>query len=87
MNVTFVKRFLLECDAMYSGVEAPSFWSDTRSPEDSIMPQGTGNFVVIAVRTSYLTHTFFCNTSKCTHFIIYAYNLSHGYFMFWRSLS
>ena len=45
MNVTFVKRFLLECDAMYSGMEAPSVWSDTRSPEDSIMPQGTGNFV------------------------------------------
>lgn len=39
--VTFVKRFLLECDGMYSGTEAPSFWSDTRSREDSIMPQGT----------------------------------------------
>ena len=81
MNVTFVKRFLLECDAIYSGMEAPSFWSDRRSPEDSIMPQGTKNFVVIAVRTLYLTHTCFCNTSKCTRFI-YAYNLSHGCFMF-----
>jgi len=57
VNVTFVKRFLLKCDAMYSGTEASSFWSDTRSPEDNIMPQGTENFVVIAVRTSYLTHT------------------------------
>jgi hypothetical protein len=65
-------------------MEALSYWGDTRSPEDSIISQGTENFVVIVVKTSYLTHAFFCNANKCTYCIIYAYNLSHSSFMFWR---